>query len=223
MTTAGAARLVLYEDNHLLAMNKPPGLSTQESPGGSGSLEETAREYVREAKAKPGNVYLHAVHRLDRGASGVVLFSTTSKALARLNTAQRARAMTKIYHAVVDRDPPAAEGKLTHHLKHGSHRADVVLPDAPGAREATLTYRLLASERGLHLLEVTLLTGRYHQIRAQLAEAGMPIVGDEKYGGTPRTGDGFALHHARLEFEHPVRHVRVRIEAPYPDDFPLRG
>ena len=215
---------ILYEDNHLLAANKPPGLLTQPSGTGQDSLEAHAKEWVRRAKGKPGAVFLHAVHRLDREVSGVVLFARTSKALARLNEALRARRVEKIYHAVVDGMPPDEHGTLEHWLTHGSHRAEVVREGASGAKLCTLEYRLIQSTGVLGLVEMRLLTGRYHQIRAQLAAVGCPIIGDVRYGSQTATPGRIALHHRRMELDHPVREGRVEIEAAYPAGWPdVRG
>jgi 23S rRNA pseudouridine1911/1915/1917 synthase len=225
---------VLLEDNHLLALNKPAGLLTQPSGTARESLEERAKAYVREAKGKEGNVYLHAVHRLDKEVSGIVLFARTSKALTRLSEEIRARRVRKIYHAVVERRPPREAGTLRGFLRHRSHRAETARPGAEGAREAVLAYRLLGevaparagspdagSSGAGFLLEIELETGRYHQIRAQLAAAGMPILGDRRYGsGRAFAAGSIALHHAVMEIMHPVTRETIRIEAPRPPRWP---
>lgn len=211
---------ILLEDNHLLAANKPPGLLTQPSGTGQDSLEARAKEWVRRTKGKPGAVFLHAVHRLDREVSGVVLFARTSKALARLNEALRGRSVEKIYHAVVEGTPPNDQGTLEHWLTHGSHRAQVSAKETAGAKHCTLAYRLIQSTGVVGLVEVRLLTGRYHQIRAQLAAVGCPILGDARYGSDRATPGRIALHHRRMELDHPVREERVVIEAGYPAGWP---
>lgn len=216
-----AALDVLYEDNHLVAAGKPPGLLTQSSGRDEDSLEERAREWVRVRRDKPGNVFLHAVHRLDRDVSGVVLFAVTGKALSRINEQMRQRRVRRVYHALVSGAPPAEAGRLEHWLAHRRHRAEVVAAGAPGARRCELTYRVLARRGGVSLLEVELETGRYHQIRAQLADAGCPILGDDRYGNRePGPAGGIGLHHRRLELEHPVRREPLVIEAPYPAGWP---
>jgi 23S rRNA pseudouridine1911/1915/1917 synthase len=212
--------VVLFEDNHLLAANKPPGLLTQPSRSEVDALETRAKEWVRRAKDKPGAVFLHAIHRLDRDVSGVVLFARTSKALSRLNEAIRSRRVEKIYHALVEGLPPEEAGVLEHHLAHGSHTAKVVSATAHGAKRATLAYRALRHVDGLTLVEIRLETGRYHQIRAQLAAAGCPIAGDGRYGSRRPTPGRIALHHRRLTIAHPVTKADVVIEAPYPAGWP---
>lgn len=215
---------ILYEDNHLLALNKPPGLATQPSSMHGESLEDYARQWIRAAKDKKGNVFVHAVHRLDRPTSGVVLFAKTSKALSRMNEQQRARRVRKVYHAVVTSHPPEREGVLTHVLRHSRMRAVVSHPQTPGARQCTLGYRVLGKRKDLFLVEIELSTGRYHQIRAQFAACGCPVLGDTAYGGRPlRDYPGIALHHAVMEFIHPTVHATTRIQAPYPASWPFRG
>jgi 23S rRNA pseudouridine1911/1915/1917 synthase len=213
---------VLLQDNHLLAANKPPGLLCQPTEREADSLESRAREWVRRAKDKPGNFFLHAVHRLDREASGVVLFARTSKALSRLNEEIRGRRVEKTYHAWVEGLPPAEEGVLTHWLVHGEHSARIAREGAPGAKRASLAYRALRRVEDLTLLEIRLDTGRYHQIRAQLAAAGCPIAGDGRYKSREPTPGRILLHHVRLAFVHPVRKERVVIEADYPSAWPGR-
>ena len=211
------APMVLFADNHLLAVNKPAGLLSQDSGTGLRNLEDWAREWVRVDKGKPGNVFLNAVHRIDRAVSGVVLFARTSKALARLNEDIRKRNCRKIYHAFVEGGPPRSEDRLVDWLSHAHHRAEVCGEHDEGAQRAVLSYRVLRSVDGSALLEIDLETGRYHQIRAQLSAIGCPIAGDEKYGAKSRAADGgIALHHRRLEIIHPTRKEPVVIEAPYP-------
>lgn len=221
--------LILYADNHLLAVNKPAGLLSQDSGTGLRNLEDWAREWVRVDKGKPGNVFLNAVHRIDRAVSGVVLFARTSKALARLNEDIRKRNCKKIYHALVEGLPPRPADKLVHWLSHEHHRAEVCKEGDTGAQRAALSYRVIAGpgtgqslslqESDFALLEIDLETGRYHQIRAQLSAIGCPIAGDEKYGAKKRSdGGGIALHHRRLEVIHPTLKQSVILEAPYPSD-----
>jgi len=214
---------VLYSDNHLLAVNKPPGLLTQPSGTERDNLEDQAKAWVKEQTGKPGAVYLHAVHRLDRPVSGVVLFARTGKALSRLNADMRARSFRKLYHAVTSAAPAADQGELVHWLVHARYQAQVVEAGHPDAREARLRYRVLRRSSGMTLLEVDLQTGRYHQIRAQLAAAGWPILGDHRYGGGRRAdwGDAIALHHARLQVTHPVRREPFWVEAPKPPHWPV--
>ncbi|MCC7299844.1 MAG: RNA pseudouridine synthase [Verrucomicrobia bacterium] len=223
---------VLYHDNQMLAVNKPAGVLTQPSGTDKDNLEDRSKVWIKEAKNKPGNVFLHAVHRLDQVVSGIVLFACTDKALSRLNADMRAHKFTKIYHAVVSGTPPQKEGSLRHCLIHDDYRAEVAKEGNPDAKECLLDYRVitpggdtrpttsvgpLSSAGGMTLLEIQLHTGRYHQIRAQLAAIGCPIVGDEKYGSTVKlSGGAIALHHARLTVIHPVSKAEIVIEAPYP-------
>ena len=225
-------RLILFADNHLLAVNKPAGLLTQDSGTGLHNLEDWAREWVRVDKEKPGAVFLNAVHRIDRAVSGIVLFARTSKALARLNEDVRKRACRKIYHAMVEGIPTASSGELVHWLSHDNHRAMICREVDSGAQKAVLRYRVCRQDRrscsvagiddpgynkNLTLLEIDLETGRYHQIRAQLSAIGCPIAGDERYGAKQKGVDGsIALHHRRLEITHPTLKQAQVIEAPYP-------
>jgi 23S rRNA pseudouridine1911/1915/1917 synthase len=212
---------IIYQDNHLLAANKVTGLLTQDSGLEEVSLEQQAREWVAKAKNKPGAAYVHAVHRLDRSVSGVVLFARTSKALTRLQTSMRDGKVTRIYHAMVLRPPPQESATLTNWLLHRHHFSEVVTKQLKGATKAVLDYRLIGKVGKRFVLEVTLHTGRYHQIRSQLAAAGMPIIGDHRYGGTERIdGTGIGLHSRILSFPHPIGAVPTTLEAPYPRLWP---
>lgn len=210
---------ILLADNHVLVVDKPPGMLVQSTQHCSESLEEWAREWVRRDKDKHGNVYLHALHRLDRPVGGVVLFARTSKALSRLNAAMRSRQIHKTYRALVTPAPERDTDELHHWLCHSSRHA--IVSDAPSenAKSAILSYRTISRQANAALLEVELETGRYHQIRAQLAHIGCPIIGDEKYGGPPVSGmqdlppGVIALHHCRLEFPHPVSSTAVVVES----------
>lgn len=208
---------ILYADNHLLAVNKPTGLLTQDSGTGLRNTEDWAREWVRVDKNKEGNVFLNAVHRIDKAVSGVVLFARTSKALSRLNEDIRKRNCVKIYHALVEGTPGRPIDELIHWLSHEHHRAKVCREGDAGAQRAALRYRTLKPVGNLTLLEVDLETGRYHQIRAQLAAMGCPIAGDEKYGAKQVSKKNeIALHHARLEITHPTTRESISFQAPYP-------
>ena len=205
----------LYLDNHLLVLDKPWGLLTQPSGSGGDSLETQGKAFLKARFAKPGAVFLEAVHRIDRVVGGAVLFARTSKALARLNAAQREGAIAKTYRALVGAVPPAPEGVLEDWLVHDEegHCAHVARPGANGARACRLHWRLLETRPdGRALLEIGLDTGRYHQIRAQLAHAGWPIVGDRKYGAPDDAGSpngGIALVSWSIAFPHPVTHGRL--------------
>jgi 23S rRNA pseudouridine1911/1915/1917 synthase len=185
---------IVYSDNHLLVVEKPAEMATQPD------LTELAKAFVKKKYNKPGSVFLHPVHRLDKAVSGLVLFARTSKALSRLQEMMRNRKIIKIYHALVDGDLPAKQGRLVHHLIHGSFRAEI----SKEGKESSLDYQVLKREKGATLLEINLITGRYHQIRAQLSAIGCPVLGDEKYGSKKTWKKGIALHHSEMRFEHPV-------------------
>jgi 23S rRNA pseudouridine1911/1915/1917 synthase len=206
---------ILYVDNHLLVVNKPCGLPTQPSQEHRDSLECRAKAWIKQEYSKPGQVFLHAVHRLDRPVSGAVLFARTSKALSRLNASIRARESQKTYHAIVHGHPPVS-GDLRHFLAHRRMRADVVSASADGAKEARLSFTRVALVAELALLEIALHTGRYHQIRAQFSAIGHPIVGDQKYQAPGSRGDGIALHHSRLVIPHPTKREPLAIAATWP-------
>jgi len=214
--------LILHADNHLLALNKPAGLLSQDSGTGLPNLEDWAREWIRVGKNKSGAVFLNAVHRIDKAASGVVLFARTSKALSRLNEDIRKRNCKKAYHALVEGVPPKPSGRRIDWLAHGHHRARICREGEKGAQRAALAYRMVLPGAGnLSLLEIDLETGRYHQIRAQLAAMGTPIAGDAKYGAKQTAPDGsIALHHRQLEITHPTLNEPVAILAPYPSGSP---
>jgi 23S rRNA pseudouridine1911/1915/1917 synthase len=214
---------ILYVDNHLLALNKPAGLVTQPSGAHEDSLESRAKDWVRQTYAKPGEAFLEAVHRIDRPVSGVVLFARTSKALSRLNESVRERDLRKLYWAVVEGSPDPAQGRLEHWLVHESHQARVVSAGTPGARLATLDYAVVRAQGGQTLLEILLHTGRYHQIRVQLARCGWPVLGDSRYGArTALPGGAIALHHRELTVDHPVKHEPLTFVAPCPLAEPWR-
>jgi 23S rRNA pseudouridine1911/1915/1917 synthase len=209
---------VLFEDNHLLAVNKPAMLATMGVAEDRESLLSVAKEYVKRKYSKPGNVYLGIVSRLDAPVTGVVLLARTSKSAARLSEAFRSRRVKKVYLAVVEGTPAAAAAILEHYLrKDERHRkVHVTNESSEGAQLARLEYRTLATSGAMSLLEVELNTGRKHQIRVQLAKIGHPIVGDRKYGSGLRLSAGIALHAFRVELEHPVRREPIEIEAPIP-------
>lgn len=212
---------ILYEDNHLIAVNKPWGALVQADRSGDATLADGVREYIRREYAKPGRVFLGTIHRLDRPTSGVVLFAKTGKGLSRMNAAFREGRVSKTYWAVVDAPPPQDSGELVHYLRKDQRRNKSYVTDeaAPGARKATLSYRLLASSDRYHLLEVEIGTGRHHQIRSQLWAIGCHVKGDLKYGAARSNPEGGIHLHARgLAFPHPVREERIQIVAPPPQD-----
>lgn len=196
---------ILFEDNHMLVLNKPADLLTQPTEEVQDSLEARAKQWIKERDQKPGNVFLGAIHRLDKGASGIIVFAKTSKALSRLSASIRDQETVKMYHAIVSPPPTKDEATLEDYLTHDSHRATVVNKNVSGAKLARLHYKVLKKEKNQALLEVHLETGRYHQIRAQLAAKGSPILGDKKYGSsTAWNFPGIALHHAHFEIPHPT-------------------
>lgn len=209
---------VIHEDNHLLAVHKPAGLLVQGDRSGDATLVDAARAYLKEAYAKPGNAYVGLVHRLDRNVSGLVLLARTSKAAGRLSAAFREGRVGKRYLAVVLGTPPAPAGELRAYLAAAGDREGVTRarPEPfAGAKEAVLRYRVAERRGGLSLLEVEPVTGRRHQIRAQLALVGCPLLGDVKYGAPARLPDRrLGLHALALELEHPVGGQPLTLIAP---------
>ncbi len=201
---------VIYEDNHLLVVNKPAGILTQPSGTDQPNLEALAKAYIKEKYQKPGNVFLEAVHRIDKPVSGIVVFAKTSKALSRLNESMRSKTVRKVYWARLDSQPNPSEATLEHYLVHDEYRAQV----SPSGKLARLHYQTLPNGT----VEIELETGRYHQIRVQMAEIGCPIVGDAKYGSVKKfKGDGIALHHRLLQIQHPTTDETLLLEAPAPN------
>lgn len=212
---------IIYEDNHLIALNKLPGQIVQGDKTGDVPLSELVKDFIKQRDNKPGNVFCGVIHRLDRPVSGVCIFAKTSKALSRMNELVKSRDFHKTYHAVVKDIPSMPEGTLEDYLvRNEKQNKSFVTQNSKteGAKLAKLDYRLLStSTGGYHLLEVNLHTGRHHQIRCQLAHMGCPIKGDLKYGAQRSNPDGsISLHAYQLQFEHPVRHEIVIITAPDP-------
>ena len=213
---------VIYEDNHIIVVNKQSGEIVQGDKTGDTPLSDIVKAYLKEKYNKPGNVFLGVVHRLDRPVSGVVLFAKTSKALPRLNKlfAEHEK-VKKTYWAIVANKPPQESGTLTHWLTRNekTNTAKAYEREVPNSKKAVLDYRLVAASERYFLLEVQLHTGRHHQIRCQLAKMGCPIKGDLKYGAPRSNPDGSICLHARyLELEHPVSHENISITAPVPQD-----
>lgn len=213
---------VLYEDNHLIIVNKDSGEIVQGDKTGDTPLSEIVKAWLKERHHKPGNVFLGVVHRLDRPVSGVVLFAKTSKALPRLNNMFAAHdKVAKTYWAIVQNRPSKPEATLMHWLtrQEKTNTARAYDHEVPGSKKAILDYRLIASSDRYHLLEIRLHTGRHHQIRCQLAKIGCPIKGDLKYGASRSNPDGSISLHARsLVLEHPVSHAEISVTAPVPND-----
>lgn len=211
---------VIYEDNHLLIVNKAPGVLVQGDSTGDIPLVEHCRKYIKEKYDKPGAVFLGVVHRIDRPVSGIVVFARTSKSLARMNELFRQKETKKTYWAIVRNRPPQEEGTLIHWLlkDEKKNKTTAWSRETPGALRSELTYRILANEGGYYALEVNPVTGRPHQIRVQLSDMGCPIKGDVKYGFPAPNEDGsICLHAKALAFIHPVKKEFVQFEAPLPD------
>ncbi len=218
---------ILYEDNHLIIVNKNPGEIVQGDKTGDKPLSEIIKDYIKTRYRKPGNVFLGVVHRLDRPTSGAVIFAKTSKALERLNKMLRERRIIKSYWVVTEGIPQNPEKKLIHYLKKNpkTNKTTVFIRETPGAKKAELTYRVLKKGDRYALLEVDLHTGRHHQIRAQLSKEGFPVKGDLKYGAKRSLKNGGIMLHARkLEFMHPVKKTPVQIVAePLPEEWEIIG
>ena len=213
---------VIYEDNHLIAVNKNCHELVQGDKTGDTSLADLLKTWLKEKYAKPGNVFVGVTHRLDRPVTGVVGFATTSKALARMNELFRTGEIKKTYWAIVRNRPPEVEQELTHWLVRNEkqNKSYVCTPSQKrDARKAVLHYRLLAQSENYYLLEIDLQTGRHHQIRCQLAAIGCSIRGDLKYGaGRSNPDGGISLHARRVSFVHPVSKRPINIVAPVPDE-----
>jgi 23S rRNA pseudouridine1911/1915/1917 synthase len=203
---------ILYSDNHLLVAVKPSGWLTQPDDSGRPDLETAAKEWVKKEYRKPGAVFLHCIHRLDRPVAGLLLFARTSKALSRLNEASRAHQICRRYRAEVEGIVSKKEGILEHFLLHGEHKALVVKADTAQAKKAVLRYRVLGWEEHASVVEIELETGRYHQIRAQWSANGHPVVGDEKYGARARGKDEICLACVHLSFAHPVTKEKLQFD-----------
>ncbi len=212
---------VVYEDNHIIVVNKSSSEIVQGDKTGDESLSDTIKQYLKEKYAKPGNVFLGVVHRLDRPVSGLVVFAKTSKALARLNEMFRNGEVKKIYWAIVKQRPEVEEGELMHYLVRNEKQNKSYAYDreVKNSKKAVLHYRLIGCSQNYSLLEVELKTGRHHQIRCQLAKIGCPIKGDLKYGFPRSNPDGsISLVARRISFIHPVSKKPIELTAPLPSD-----
>lgn len=210
---------ILYEDNHIIIVNKASGEIVQGDKTGDEPLSETLKRYIKERDGKPGNVFMGVVHRLDRPVSGVVVFAKTSKALSRLNAMFASGDVHKTYWAVSRNMPDSPAATLTHYITtvEKSNKSYASASPKPGAKEARLAYRLIATGERYNLIEVRLMTGRKHQIRVQLSAIGCPVRGDLKYGDKRSNPDGsISLHARRICFVHPVSKKEIDVTAPVP-------
>lgn len=212
---------VLYEDNHLIIVNKASSEIVQGDKTGDKPMSEMVKEYLKEKYNKPGNVFCGVTHRLDRPTSGVVVFAKTSKALPRLNLMFRDNEVGKVYWAIVQNRPAKDSDTLTHYLvkDERKNKSSAFDTERPNTKKAVMNYTMIAQSDNYFLLEVQLETGRHHQIRVQLAKIGCPVKGDLKYGSKRSNRDGSISLHARgISFIHPVSQNKIEITAPVPDD-----
>lgn len=212
---------ILYEDNHLIVVNKRAGDLVQGDKTGDMPLGEIIKQYIAEKYNKPGAVFLGVVHRLDRPTTGIVVFAKTSKALERLNKLFKERETQKTYWAMVKNAPPKQQDTLTHFLKRNpkQNKSYAYEKEVPESKKAVLDYQVVQKLNNYYLLEINLHTGRHHQIRSQLAAIGCPIKGDLKYGFDRSNADGsIHLHAKKLSLVHPVKKEEITFEAPVPDD-----
>ncbi len=212
---------VVYEDNHIIIVNKQSGEIVQGDKTGDRPLSDIVKDYIKEKYQKPGAVFLGVVHRLDRPVSGLVVFARTSKALTRLNKMFAESEVHKTYWAIVKNPPQASEGTLEHWLVRNEkqNKSYAYNQEKPNAKKAILKYKVIGHSDNYTLLEVQLMTGRHHQIRCQLAAMGCPIKGDLKYGAPRSNPDGsISLMSRRVEFIHPVSKETIIAEAPFPKD-----
>ena len=212
---------VIYEDNHIIIVNKDSGEIVQSDKTGDAPLSDIVKAYIKEKYAKPGNVFLGVVHRLDRPVSGLVVMARTSKALARLNEMFRVGDVHKTYWAITQNRPPQEEGTLTHWLTRNEkqNKSYAHNQEVKGSKKAMLKYRLIGSSDRYNLIEVQLMTGRQHQIRCQLAAMGCPIRGDLKYGAKRSNPDGsISLLSRRITFYHPVSKKLIDVTSLLPNE-----
>ena len=213
---------IIYEDNHLLVMNKLPSEIVQEDKTGDKSLLERLKDWIKKRDNKPGNVFLEVIHRIDRPVSGLVMFAKTSKALSKFNELLREGKIKKTYLAIVQNKPPKDKDILEHYIVRNTqlNKSKAFIKEVKNSKKAVLLYEVIAKSDRYYLLKIDLITGRHHQIRAQLAAIQCPIKGDIKYG-YPRTNPGgfIHLHSYQLEFEHPIKKEMIYLKCkPFFDD-----
>ena len=226
MSALKAPATILYEDNHLMIVNKRVSHIVQGDKTGDPSLDKLLKDFIKERDNKPGEVFLGIPHRLDRPVSGAVVFAKTSKALSRMAGLFKEKEVEKIYHVIVEKCPHPDSGTLEHYITRNTrqNKSYVHNREVPDSKFARLHYRKVASSHRYHLLEIVLETGRHHQIRAQLSGIGSVIKGDRKYGARrSNPNGGISLHARRIKFIHPVKKEQVEVVAPYPkmDIFPV--
>ncbi len=212
---------VLYEDNHLLAVNKRPGDIVQGDKTGDTPLSEIVKAYIKKKYNKPGNVFLGVIHRIDRPVSGVVVFARTGKALSRMNAKLQNKTFEKTYLAIVEKKPSQPNGYLTHYLikNEKKNKSFSSVNPKEGYKRSELNYNLIAASDRYFLLNIDPKTGRHHQIRVQLSTIGCPIKGDVKYGAKRTNKDAsISLHAHKVEFEHPTLKEKISIVAPPPNN-----
>jgi len=220
MGKKGIGYRVVYEDNHLLVVDKDAGILVQGDQTGDIPLVERCKDYLKEKYHKPGEVFLGVVHRLDRPVSGIVVLARTSKGLERMNALFREKQTRKIYWAIVQKKPEPEQGTLIHWLRKDEkkNKTTAYNRQTDDGLKSELNFRMIGLNEGNFLVEVNPLTGRPHQIRVQLSSLGCPIKGDVKYGAREMNADGSICLHARtLEFVHPVKKIKMRFEAPLPN------
>ena len=212
---------ILFEDNHLIAINKKSSEIVQGDRTGDPTMPDSIKAYLKDKYNKPGNVFCGVIHRLDRPTSGVILFARTSKGLERMNKQFRDQQTSKTYWAILENKPPNEQGRLINYVKKNEkqNKSYVTSNDTKGSKEAILNYRLISSSERYHLVEVELETGRHHQIRTQFAKIGCSIKGDLKYGAKRSNRDGsICLHSRQLKFNHPTTKEEICLVAPIPQN-----
>ncbi|MFT5724978.1 MAG: 23S rRNA pseudouridine1911/1915/1917 synthase [Bacteroidia bacterium] len=214
------AKSILFEDNHLIAVNKPAGILVQGDHTGDQCLSDYIKAYIKKKYNKPGDVYLGTIHRLDRPVSGIVIFAKTSKALTRMNAMMQDHSIKKTYYALLQKKPRDLSEDLTHWLVKNEDKNVTRAHDkeVKKSKKSQLTYNYIGTANHKFLIQIHLQTGRSHQIRAQLAKIGFPISGDMKYGSRKGKGTYIYLHAKSLEFIHPVKKEKLLLQCPFPDE-----